>query len=72
MIAEAQALPEPVDWIFYSTAQSIITIFADSALATTVFAPWSSQWRLMPASDRAAARICGLRFPGDRTAWLGM
>jgi potassium efflux system protein len=60
MIAEAQALPERVDWIFYSTAQSIITIFAVSALATTVFAPWSSQWRLMPASDRAAARICGL------------
>src|SRR5262249_25593610 len=60
MIAEAQALPERVDWIFYSTAQSIITIFAVSALANTVFAPWSSQWRLMPASDRAAARICGL------------
>jgi potassium-dependent mechanosensitive channel len=60
MIAEAQTLPERVDWIFYSTAQSIITIFAVSALATTVFAPWSSQWRLMPASDRAAARICGL------------
>jgi potassium-dependent mechanosensitive channel len=60
MIAEAQALPERVDWIFYSTAQSIITIFAVSALATTVFAPWSSKWRLMPASDRAAACICGL------------
>jgi potassium-dependent mechanosensitive channel len=25
-----------------------------------VFAPWSPHWRLMPASDRAAARICGL------------
>jgi potassium-dependent mechanosensitive channel len=60
MIAEAQTLPERVDWIFYSTAQSIITIFAVSALATTVFAPWSSRWRLMPASNRAAARICGL------------
>src|SRR5215467_11892735 len=60
MIAEAQALPERVDWIFYSAAQSIIIIFAVNALVTTVFAPWSSQWRLMPASDRAAARICGL------------
>jgi potassium-dependent mechanosensitive channel len=60
MIAEAQALPERVDWIFYSTAQSIIIIFAVNALVTTVFAPRSSQWRLMPASDRAAARICGL------------
>jgi potassium-dependent mechanosensitive channel len=60
MIAEVHALPERVDWIFYSTAQSIITIFAVNALVTTVFAPWSSQWRLMPASDRAAARICGL------------
>jgi potassium-dependent mechanosensitive channel len=60
MIAEAQALPERVDWIFYATAQSIIIIFAVNALVTTVFAPRSSQWRLMPASDRAAARICGL------------
>ena len=60
MIAETNALPERVDWIFYSTAQSIIIIFAVNALVTTVFAPWSSQWRLIPASDRAAARICGL------------
>src|SRR5262245_52371834 len=60
MIAEAHALPERVDWIFYSTAQAIIIIFAVNALVTTVFAPWSSQWRLIPASDRAAARICGL------------
>src|SRR5499427_5490786 len=60
MIAEAHALPERVDWIFYSTAQSIIIIFAVNALVTTVFAPRSPQWRLMPASDRAAARICGL------------
>src|SRR6516162_2861404 len=43
MIAEAHALPERVDWIFYSTAQSIIIIFAINALVTTVFAPWSSQ-----------------------------
>src|SRR5262249_6458606 len=57
---EAQALPERVDWMFYSTAQSIIIIFAVNALVTTVFAPRSPQWRLMPASDRAAARICGL------------
>src|SRR5262252_7194193 len=60
MIAETHALPERVGWIFYSTAQSIIIIFAVNALVTTVFAPWSSQWRLIPASDRAAARICGL------------
>jgi potassium-dependent mechanosensitive channel len=60
MIAEAHALPERVDWTFYSTAQSIIIIFAVNALVTTVFAPRSSQWRLIPASDRAAARICGL------------
>jgi potassium-dependent mechanosensitive channel len=60
MIAETHALPERVDWIFYSTAQSIIIIFSINALVTTVFAPWSPHWRLMPASDRAAARICGL------------
>src|SRR5262249_14406318 len=63
MIAETQELPERIDWIFYSTRQSIIIIFAVNALVTTVFAPRSSQWRLMPASDRAAARICGLVLP---------
>jgi potassium efflux system protein len=60
MIAEAHALPKRIDWMFYSIAQSIIIIFAINALATTVFAPRASQWRLIPASDRAAARICGL------------
>jgi small-conductance mechanosensitive channel len=60
MIAETHALPERVDWMFYSTAQSIIIIFAVNALVTAVFAPRLSQWRLIPASDRAAARTCGL------------
>src|SRR5215472_10947530 len=27
---------------------------------TTIFAPAAPSWRLLPASDRAAARICGL------------
>jgi small-conductance mechanosensitive channel len=60
IIGEAQALPERGGWIFYSAAQSIIIIFAVNALVITVFAPGASQWRLIPASDRAAARICGL------------
>jgi potassium efflux system protein len=60
MVAEAHALPERVDWIFYSAAQSTIIIFAVNALVATVFAPAAANWRLIPASDRAAARICGL------------
>ena len=60
MIADAQDLPKRVDRIFYSAVRSIIIIFAVYALVTTVFAPRASQWRLIPASDRAAARICGL------------
>ena len=60
IVAEAQALPERVDWIFYSAARSTIIIFAVSALVTTVFAPAAANWRLIAASDRAAARICGL------------
>jgi potassium efflux system protein len=58
MIADAP--PKRVDWMFYSTAQSIIIIVAVNALVTTVFAPGASAWRLILASDRAAARICGL------------
>ena len=59
-IAEAQPLSQRVDWLFYSAAQSIIIIFTVNALVTTVFAPTASRWRLVPASDRAARRICGL------------
>jgi potassium-dependent mechanosensitive channel len=59
-IAEAQSLPEVVDWLFYLAAQSTIIIFAVSALVFTVFAPRAPRWRLIPASDRAAARLCGL------------
>src|SRR6516164_7961061 len=53
---------EPPFWRRASSAAGVILlrIFAVNALVTTVFAPWSSQWRLIPASDRAAARICGL------------
>ena len=58
--AEGHALPKRVDWIFYSAAQSTIITFAVSALVATVFAPAAADWRLIPASDRAAARICGL------------
>src|SRR6185369_878349 len=60
LIAEASALPKRVDWLFYSAVQSIIIIVAVNALTITVLAPRASQWRLIPASDRAAARICGL------------
>ncbi len=60
LVAEAQALPQRVDWLFYSAAQSAIIVFAVNALAAAVFAPAAPQWRLVPASDRAAWRICGL------------
>jgi potassium efflux system protein len=60
MVAEAHALPERVRWIFYSATQSTIIIFAVNALVMTVFAPSARNWRLIPASDRAAVRICGL------------
>jgi small-conductance mechanosensitive channel len=46
--------------MFYVTAQSIIIIAAVNALVITVLAPRVPHWRLIPASDRAAARICGL------------
>lgn len=59
-IAESQTLPDAVDWLFYLAAQSTIIIFTVSALVTTVFAPEAPHWRLIPASDRVAARLCGL------------
>jgi len=59
-MAQPQPLPEPVDWLFYSAARSIIIVVAVNALMTTVFAPTAPRWRLVPTSDRAAVRVCGL------------
>jgi potassium-dependent mechanosensitive channel len=60
MIADAHAFPERLDRLFYAAAQSTIIIVALAALVTSVFTPASSHWRLVAASDRAAARVCGL------------
>ena len=60
LVAQTHQLPDRVDWLLYSTAQSIIIILAVSVLATTVFAPRMPPWRLIPVSDRTARRICGL------------
>jgi len=60
MITYTQDLPEPVDWLFYSIAQSIVIVFTVGALASAVFAPRAPQWRLVATSDAAAVRLCGL------------
>jgi potassium-dependent mechanosensitive channel len=59
-VTQAQTLPEPIDWLFYAAIRSIILIVAVNALMTTIFAPAAPLWRLIPTSDRAAARICRL------------
>ena len=60
MIANTEDLPERVDWLFYSIAQSIVIVFTVGALASTVFAPRAPQWRLIATSDAGAVRLCGL------------
>jgi potassium-dependent mechanosensitive channel len=60
MVASTETLPERIDWLFYLTAQSLVIVFTVGALASAVFAPRAPQWRLVPISDAAAARICGL------------
>ena len=60
MVSSIEALPERVDWLFYLTAQSIVIVFTVGALASVVFAPGAARWRLVPISDAAAARLCGL------------
>src|SRR5262249_57583829 len=58
--AQPQPLPDPVDWLFYSAARSIILVAAVNALMTTIFAPAAPLWRLLPASDPKAARLSWL------------
>ncbi|MFL6795955.1 MAG: mechanosensitive ion channel family protein [Xanthobacteraceae bacterium] len=60
LIADVHALSKRVDWMFYSGVQSIVIIAAVTALVFTVLAPKAARWRLIPASDLAAARICSL------------
>jgi small-conductance mechanosensitive channel len=60
LVAAAQTLPDRVGWLFYASAQSWIIAFAVSAMVATAFAPAAPRWRLVPASDRAAWRMCAL------------
>ncbi len=60
LVADTHDLPERVDWILYSTAQSTIIVLAVSILVISAFAPRKPHWRLIPVSDRTARRMCGL------------
>lgn len=60
LVAETHELPERVDWLLYSTAQSTIIVLAVSILVISAFAPRVPHWRLIPVSDRTARRICSL------------
>ncbi|MBV9628076.1 MAG: mechanosensitive ion channel family protein [Xanthobacteraceae bacterium] len=60
LVADTHELPERVDWLLYSTAQSIVIVLAVSILVISAFAPRVPHWRLIPVSDRTARRICGL------------
>ena len=60
LVADTHELPERVDWILYSTAQSTIIVLAVSILVISAFAPRMPHWRLIPVSDRTARRMCGL------------
>lgn len=59
-LAAEQPFPQGVDWLFYVAARSLIIIFSVDALIRTVFAPTAPHWRLIPASDWAAARMWAL------------
>lgn len=60
LVADTHQLPKRVDWLLYSTAQSIITVLAVGVLVISAFAPRMPHWRLIPVSDRTARRICTL------------
>ena len=59
-IASTQDLPQRVDWLFYSLAQSTVIVVTVGALASAVFAPRAPRWRLVATSDAGAMRLCGL------------
>ncbi len=59
-IDEVQPFPEKIGWLFYVGARSLFIIVVVNALMTTVLSPGASQWRLIPAGDKAALRITQL------------
>ena len=59
-LAQAYNLPEALDWIFYSAAQSSIVVWSVYALIVTAFAPRAPQWRLIACSNRTAVELCCL------------
>jgi potassium-dependent mechanosensitive channel len=59
-VAATQNVPDRLDWLFYFAMQSVVIIFTVNALTTTALSPRARGWRLVAASDRAAARICAL------------
>src|SRR5262249_47617512 len=60
LVAHTHELPERVDWLLYSTAQSIIIVLAVSVLVLAAFAPRMPHWRFIPVSYRTPRRLFGL------------
>jgi small-conductance mechanosensitive channel len=45
------------DWVFYALARSLLIIAVVNALVMAVFSPHQPEWRLIPATGRAAKRV---------------
>jgi small-conductance mechanosensitive channel len=56
-LAGSGLISERADWLFYSITRAAIIVAVVNALVKTVFAPNRPEWRLIPASDVAAARL---------------
>ena len=50
-------MPDDIDRLAYSAMRSTLIVAAVAALVTTVLAPRSPHWRLLPTSNEAAERI---------------
>ena len=59
-VDQAGHMSEQVGRLFYSGGRSLIIIAVVSSLMATVLAPRAPQWRLIPATDKAAVRVSAL------------
>ncbi len=53
-------VPFQINRLMYAAVRSIAIVALVSALVVTVMAPYNHRWRIFPASDGAARRICAL------------
>ncbi len=59
-VDQAEHMSDQIGRLFYSGSRSLVIITVVSSLMAAVLSPGAPQWRLIPATDKAAVRVSAL------------